>query len=225
MVNITYNFNTFNDFKNALYKMREYMRSRGWNDKPQLSDLQWGEWIGAGNDTPYIQLKQNFYENHRDCFQITIRKLTNYGESEVDFDRIALGCNLVRIVDKVETKPYGFIQRTLNSWINKQRLCVCCGSKWDCDFGHNPAPVCDYGRCCDECNQQVIHIRFREAGLGMNLEFHSNNDDPNVSDAEIIAQHKALTQTEGFGALIAALKDSQMERRGIKTKKAKAKKW
>ena len=216
MVNITYNFNTFNDFKNALEKMREYMRRRGWNNKPQLSDMMWGEWIGAGCYTPYIQLKQNFDERHRDHFEITIRKLTKFPESEESFDKIALECNVVTIqnIDKVDKKPYGFVQRALNSWVQKQRLCVCCGSKWDCDFGHNPAPACDYGRCCDKCNQTVICARAREAGLGFNFINADGMSDDDFS---------ALKKSDDFKAMVCALLNSQMESRGINFKAQK--KW
>lgn len=163
MVNITYKFNTFNDFKNALNKFREFMRANNWNDKPQLSNLMWGEWIGDGNDTPYIQLKQNFDEIERDCFEITIRKLTNYEDCEFEFDMMAKECNVVKVNDKVESKPHGFIQYCLTRWINQQRLCVSCGGKWDCNTGHSPEPVCHYGRCCDDCNAYVMKCRFNEA--------------------------------------------------------------
>tara|TARA_R100000697_G_scaffold89953_1_gene101854 strand:- start:441 stop:1025 length:585 start_codon:yes stop_codon:yes gene_type:complete len=153
------------------------MRSRGWNDKPKLSPLQWGDWLG--NKTPYIQLEQNFYDNQRDYFEITIRRLTHVmasGECN-DIHDIAMRCKAHMIYDSTDRKmpienrlPLGFVQQTLTSWIDKQRLCVCCGSKWDCDFGHNPAPACDYGRCCDDCNQTIIRIRFREAGFRLDLD-------------------------------------------------------
>lgn len=198
--------------------MREYLRMNGWNDKPQLSDMMWGEWIGAGNDTPYIQLKQNFDERHRDHFEITIRKLTNYLESEEHFDQIALECNVIMIqdIDKVEKKPYGFVQRTLAMWFHKERVCVCCGSKWDCDFGNNPAPVCDYGRCCDECNQQVIHIRFREAGLGMELKMESKSDE----HTEWLVAH---SKTKGFKSMLCCLMEERMDELGVETKEAQTK--
>jgi len=176
MVNYTYCFDTFNDFTNALYKIREYMRSRGWNDKPKLSPLQWGDWLG--NKTPYIQLEQNFYDNQRDYFEITIRRLTHVAYEDCnDIIDIAMRCKAHCSYESTDWRPpienrlpFGFVQQTLTSWIDKQRLCVCCGSKWDCDFGHNPAPACDYGRCCDDCNQTIIRIRFREAGFGLEFE-------------------------------------------------------
>ena len=194
------------------------MRVNNWNDKPQLSDLQWGGWLGGDNSRiPYIQLYQNFDERHRDCFEITIRKLTHHLSCEEDFDKMAMECNVVMIenIDKVDTKPYGFVQRSMESWINKQHLCVCCGDKWDCDFGHNPAPAGQYGRCCDSCNMMVIGLRFREAGLGMNVNFNSNNDDPNVSDAEVVSKAEEITETEGFKILLTHLMDEQMSKRGI----------
>tara|TARA_R100000773_G_C4186019_1_gene93779 strand:+ start:177 stop:821 length:645 start_codon:yes stop_codon:yes gene_type:complete len=214
MVNYTYCFDTFNDFTNALYKIREYMRSRGWNDKPKLSPLQWGDWLG--NKTPYIQLEQNFYDNQRDYFEITIRRLTHVmasGECN-DIHDIALRCKAHMIYDSTDRKmpienrlPLGFVQQTLTSWIDKQRLCVCCGSKWDCDFGHNPAPACDYGRCCDDCNQTVISIRFHEAGFKMDLDFSNAPD--SVSDAEI----KKDLQSDDFKRCICYLMEQQLKKR------------
>ena len=213
MVNYTYCFDTFNDFTNALYKIREYMRSRGWNDKPKLSPLQWGDWLG--NKTPYIELEQNFYDNQRDYFEITIRRLTHVAYEDCnDIIDIAMRCKAHCSYESTDWRPpienrlpFGFVQQTLTSWIDKQRLCVCCGSKWDCDFGHNPAPACDYGRCCDDCNQTVISIRFREAGFKMDLDLSNAPD--SVSDAEI----KKDLQSDDFKRCICYLMEQQLKKR------------
>jgi hypothetical protein len=213
MVNYTYCFDTFNDFTNALYKIREYMRSRGWNDKPKLSPLQWGDWLG--NKTPYIELEQNFYDNQRDYFEITIRRLTHVAYEDCnDIIDIAMRCKAHCSYESTDWRPpienrlpFGFVQQTLTSWIDKQRLCVCCGSKWDCDFGHNPAPACDYGRCCDDCNQTVISIRFQEAGFKMDLDLSNAPD--SVSDAEI----KKDLQSDDFKRCICYLMEQQLKKR------------
>ena len=213
MVNYTYCFDTFNDFTNALYKIREYMRSRGWNDKPKLSPLQWGDWLG--NKTPYIELEQNFYDNQRDYFEITIRRLTHVAYEDCnDIIDIAMRCKAHCSYESTDWRPpienrlpFGFVQQTLTSWIDKQRLCVCCGSKWDCDYGHNPAPACDYGRCCDDCNQTVISIRFREAGFKMDLDLSNAPD--SVSDAEI----KKDLQSDDFKRCICYLMEQQLKKR------------
>ena len=39
-------------------------------------------------------------------------------------------------------------------------LCVMCG-EWITEFGHNPFPLADSGRVCDDCNmKKVIPARF-----------------------------------------------------------------
>jgi len=37
----------------------------------------------------------------------------------------------------------------------EKRPCVLCG-KTIVGFGNNPSPVVNNGRCCDECNQNVV---------------------------------------------------------------------
>jgi len=39
--------------------------------------------------------------------------------------------------------------------------CVICGKK-ETGFGNNPNPLAESGRCCDECNQEVIKARIME---------------------------------------------------------------
>ena len=40
--------------------------------------------------------------------------------------------------------------------------CVICKQDSPGVFGHNPAPISDHGRACDECNDAVILARMRE---------------------------------------------------------------
>jgi len=41
--------------------------------------------------------------------------------------------------------------------------CVVCGKKIK-GFGHNPSPLANIGRVCDDCNIKVIRERFRRLG-------------------------------------------------------------
>ena len=42
-------------------------------------------------------------------------------------------------------------------------ICVICNKKIDDKYGHNPEPVNDTGRCCTNCNfEVVIPARIRE---------------------------------------------------------------
>lgn len=38
--------------------------------------------------------------------------------------------------------------------------CVICHDEWS-GFGNNPWPLADEGRCCDDCNVEVIVARLR----------------------------------------------------------------
>ena len=38
---------------------------------------------------------------------------------------------------------------------NIRGICCICGEVFR-DFGNNPAPVKNEGRCCDECNNKVV---------------------------------------------------------------------
>lgn len=41
--------------------------------------------------------------------------------------------------------------------------CVLCEGQYK-NYGHNPAPLKDKGRCCDSCNsQKVIPVRLNNA--------------------------------------------------------------
>ena len=39
------------------------------------------------------------------------------------------------------------------------RTCVLCRGPIE-GYGHNPAPVRDEGRCCDDCNHKVVGARL-----------------------------------------------------------------
>ena len=43
----------------------------------------------------------------------------------------------------------------------KEKTCCLCGKKFR-GFGNNPYPLRTRGRCCDECNEQVIIARLVE---------------------------------------------------------------
>lgn len=38
-------------------------------------------------------------------------------------------------------------------------ICCMCGEELK-DFGNNPYPISDEGRCCDKCNDKVIEARI-----------------------------------------------------------------
>ena len=44
--------------------------------------------------------------------------------------------------------------------------CVICGDTCECEYGNNPAPVKDEGKCCNKCNANVV-IPARMMGAGM----------------------------------------------------------
>ena len=54
---------------------------------------------------------------------------------------------LKRIADSLETKT-----------------CCICGKSFK-GYGHNPYPIKDEGRCCDECSIEVIKKRVEETGF------------------------------------------------------------
>lgn len=41
----------------------------------------------------------------------------------------------------------------------KKFICCICGKEYE-GFGNYPWPVKEDGRCCDECNDQVIYARL-----------------------------------------------------------------
>ena len=44
-------------------------------------------------------------------------------------------------------------------------ICCICGKECK-EFGNNPAPVKNEGKCCDECNSKiVIPARLKDLGL------------------------------------------------------------
>ena len=49
-----------------------------------------------------------------------------------------------------------FIAKT--SGLPKQYKCVLCNYSYD-DYGNNPQPLSDKGRCCSSCNQKVLMVR------------------------------------------------------------------
>ena len=42
---------------------------------------------------------------------------------------------------------------------NASNLCVLCGQNYG-EYGNNPAPLSDHGRCCNSCNNDVIQARI-----------------------------------------------------------------
>jgi hypothetical protein len=40
-------------------------------------------------------------------------------------------------------------------------ICVICNKVCECQFGNNPRPLVDKGRCCNRCNQHVIEARIK----------------------------------------------------------------
>jgi hypothetical protein len=162
MVNLTYSFKTFSDWKKTFRKFQNYFKKRGWNANPMLSMCQWGDWLGCEKRTPYLQLHRMFDEGEIPCFEITIRSMTDYMDHEDDLNKIALKYNSIRNEDlsSIETLPAKFVQQSLDKYFRKHKTCITCGGSWDCDYGHNPSPCCDYGRCCDMCNVSVIKCRM-----------------------------------------------------------------
>lgn len=43
---------------------------------------------------------------------------------------------------------------------HKKYNCVLCGKRVK-DYGHNPYPIKDKGRCCNDCNSKVIEERIK----------------------------------------------------------------
>lgn len=53
-------------------------------------------------------------------------------------------------------------------WIQDERkkTCVLCKQKFE-GYGHNPAPLKEEGRCCDDCNvNTVIRVRMMQRVIG-----------------------------------------------------------
>ena len=44
--------------------------------------------------------------------------------------------------------------------IHKKYNCVLCGKRVK-GYGHNPYPIKDKGRCCNDCNSKVIEERIK----------------------------------------------------------------
>ena len=38
--------------------------------------------------------------------------------------------------------------------------CVLCGKELENEYGNNPWPLADHGRCCDDCNDRVSAVRI-----------------------------------------------------------------
>ena len=41
----------------------------------------------------------------------------------------------------------------------KYKCCIC--NKWIIGYGNNPIPIKKDGKCCDECNKDVIKERIK----------------------------------------------------------------
>ena len=46
----------------------------------------------------------------------------------------------------------------------KYKCCIC--NNWVKGYGNNPLPIKEKGKCCDECNKEVITERFKRFYYG-----------------------------------------------------------
>ena len=53
--------------------------------------------------------------------------------------------------------------------------CCLCGDEIE-GYGNNPEPLTDEGRCCDECNQNVIKFRWIVTHENIKKAHHDYND-------------------------------------------------
>ena len=67
--------------------------------------------------------------------------------------------NGVKYADAIEEvhNIVKYIETSINMVLNE--VCCMCGEKLK-DFGNNPYPISDEGRCCDKCNDKVIEARI-----------------------------------------------------------------
>lgn len=59
------------------------------------------------------------------------------------------------------------IETSINTVLNN--VCCMCGKELK-NFGNNPYPISDEGRCCDECNNKVIMARIAALNKGNKKE-------------------------------------------------------
>jgi len=60
--------------------------------------------------------------------------------------------------------------------------CILCGYPCENEYGNNPAPLADHGRCCNKCNDSVIEARLK--GLSLADLNGENNPNPVVNQPE-----------------------------------------
>ena len=67
--------------------------------------------------------------------------------------------NGVKYVDAIEevNNIVKHIETSINIVLNG--VCCMCGEELK-DFGNNPYPISDEGRCCNKCNDKVIKARI-----------------------------------------------------------------
>ena len=67
--------------------------------------------------------------------------------------------NGVKYADAIEevNNIVKHIETSINMVLNE--VCCMCGEELK-DFGNNPYPISDEGRCCDKCNDKVIEARI-----------------------------------------------------------------
>lgn len=67
--------------------------------------------------------------------------------------------NGAKYVDAIEevNNIVKHIETSINMVLNG--VCCMCGEELK-DFGNNPYPISDEGRCCDKCNDKVIEARI-----------------------------------------------------------------
>ena len=67
--------------------------------------------------------------------------------------------NGVKYADAIEevNNIVKHVKTSIDKVLNE--VCCICGEELK-DFGNNPYPISDEGRCCDKCNDKVIEARI-----------------------------------------------------------------
>lgn len=65
------------------------------------------------------------------------------------------------------------------------KKCCICGKPFE-GFGNNPEPIKSSGRCCDECNENVVlPERLAIYFTGHYCNLNNSVEDPNQTDLDI----------------------------------------
>jgi hypothetical protein len=72
-------------------------------------------------------------------------------------------------------KTIAQIKANMRSKLTKKSkpICCICDKSCECDFGNNPAPLAQEGRCCNECNKKVIEARIKQFRIFKTLSYKS----------------------------------------------------